>query len=94
MSDQPPGAKPHPLLTYRLAHKRSQQELADAVGTNKSTISRMEGSQIKPSLELMRRIAKATDGEVTTDMLLAWHDPDLRAALRRDLAVGGDEAVA
>ncbi len=49
------------LIEARLAKKMSQRDLAKKVGTSQAAISRVEGMDGNPSLDLLKRIAKALD---------------------------------
>ncbi|WP_338516917.1 helix-turn-helix transcriptional regulator [Alteromonas gracilis] len=43
---------------FRLQHKISQQELADAIGVSRKTISTVETGRFTPSVVIALRIAK------------------------------------
>ncbi len=47
------------MIKARLMKKMTQGELAKEVGTDQAVISRLENMSAHPSLELIRRIAKA-----------------------------------
>lgn len=64
----------HPLRQYRERHGLSQETLASVIGTTKATVSRLEGGERAPSLEMMRKIAEATRGEVTANDFLPMPD--------------------
>ena len=49
------------LIRYRMDHGLSQKDLAEAVGTSYSQISRIESGRHKPSLETLTRIAHALE---------------------------------
>lgn len=46
---------------YRRLRRMTQQELGEAIGSDKSYIGKLETSDQEPSLELLRRLAKALD---------------------------------
>ena len=48
------------VLTARLAAKMSQTDLAKAIGTSQSRISKWERGEEAPRVDALRRIAKAT----------------------------------
>ena len=49
------------LIETRLKRNLSQRELAKKVGTSQAAISRVEAMNGNPSLDLLKRIAKALD---------------------------------
>lgn len=49
------------LIEKRLKQKISQRELAKQAKTTQAVISRIEGMSSNPSLELLKRLAKALD---------------------------------
>lgn len=62
--DEPEYDKPCIQLWQRIAPLRksqgmTQEQLAEAVGTNQFHISRIESGMISPSIELLEKIAKA-----------------------------------
>lgn len=42
----------------------TQQELAERMNTSRSTIARLEGGRTLPSLETVRRVARATGSDI------------------------------
>ncbi|MEC8232465.1 MAG: helix-turn-helix transcriptional regulator [Pseudomonadota bacterium] len=46
---------------FRLQHKVSQQELADAIGVSRKTISTVETGRFTPSVVIALKIAKYFD---------------------------------
>ncbi|BCO18431.1 MULTISPECIES: helix-turn-helix transcriptional regulator [unclassified Alteromonas] len=46
---------------FRLQHKISQQELADAIGVSRKTISTVETGRFTPSVVIALKIAKYFD---------------------------------
>lgn len=48
------------VLAARMAAKMSQAELARAIGTSQSRVSRWERGEEAPRVEALRRIARAT----------------------------------
>lgn len=61
----------HPLKRYRDSRQLTQRELAAMIGTSDVTVARLETGTRQPSFDLMRRIAEATDGQVTPNDFLA-----------------------
>jgi transcriptional regulator with XRE-family HTH domain len=61
----------HPLRTYRERHGISLAKLAEIVGTTRQSLFRIEGGTQRPALDMMARIAAATNGEVTANDLVA-----------------------
>lgn len=60
----------HPLRTYRRQKLLSLHELAQAAGTTKANLSRIETGVQKPSFDLLKRLIDATGGDVTADEML------------------------
>ena len=56
------------IKRFRKEKGMSQAEMADMTGVHKAHFSRIERGKVQPSIELLKRIAKALD--VTTDYLL------------------------
>lgn len=63
-------AMEHPLKTYRLVKGLSMVEMAERAQTTKSTLSRIEAGLIRPTHDLMLRLAKATHNEVSIEALV------------------------
>jgi DNA-binding XRE family transcriptional regulator len=61
----------HPLRAYRKKHALTMSALANAAKTTRQTIHRIEHGQQKPSVDLMGRLALATNKEVPADVILA-----------------------
>jgi DNA-binding XRE family transcriptional regulator len=60
----------HPLRKYRCTHGISLIQMAETVGTSHCTLSRFESGKQIPSITLMRRLVKATRGDVSlTDLI-------------------------
>lgn len=57
----------HPLRAYRKTAGKSLEDVARAVGTARSTISRIETGDIMPSLGLIARLKQATNGALTAE---------------------------
>ena len=49
------------LIAARIKRKMSQATIAKKAGTNQASISRLETGDSKPSLSLLRRVARALD---------------------------------
>jgi transcriptional regulator with XRE-family HTH domain len=64
------SAMEHPLKTYRLARDLSMDEMARRAQTTKSTLSRIEAGLIRPTHDLMLRLTKATENEVSIEALV------------------------
>jgi len=56
------------MLALRLARGWSQAELARRVGTRQANISRLEAGLGNPTLNLLKRLAKAFDVELSIDL--------------------------
>lgn len=61
----------HPLRAYRERHRLTMSAMAEAVGTTRQTIHRIENGQQEPSVALMRKLADATNNEVPAAEILA-----------------------
>lgn len=70
----------HPLAAYRSKQKLTRTALAEAVGASVATISRIESGHRRPSLDLLRRIVAATNGELKADDFLEQPAEEGRAA--------------
>ncbi|CAN5374598.1 helix-turn-helix transcriptional regulator [soil metagenome] len=53
------------LVRARTQAKLSQSELARRLGTTQSSIARLEGGGVSPSLAMLRRYAEATGKKLT-----------------------------
>lgn len=65
---------PNRIRELRLAGDLSQQELADAIGVSKVTISDLERGKMQLTVEYMRRIARAL-GVTAADVLARDDNP-------------------
>ena len=61
----------HPIRAYRHKQELTLAAFAAKAGTSAGTISRIEHGTLRPTLELLRRLSEATDGEVTADAIIA-----------------------
>lgn len=61
--------KSHPLTVYRRQQKLSLADLATRIGVTRGHIDHIERRRRNPSLDLARRIAKATNGQVRVEDL-------------------------
>lgn len=52
------------MIEKRLKHKLSQRDLAKKVKTSQAVISRIESMNANPSLNLLKRVARALDVEL------------------------------
>lgn len=57
----------HPLKAYRDRNGISLAKLAEAAGTTRQSLFRIEAGTQSPTLEMMARICAATDNEVTAN---------------------------
>jgi transcriptional regulator with XRE-family HTH domain len=64
------------IIKLRMDMNMSQEELAKAVATSSSAIARLESGQHKPSVETLRRIAKAFN----RDLVISFAKPSKRLA--------------
>ena len=53
------------LIIVRNKRKLTQKELAEKIGTKQPVISKLETASSKPSISLLKRIAKALDTNLT-----------------------------
>jgi len=59
------------IEAYRRRKSLSLRELAEMVGgTTATSLSRIDRGEQQPSADLLRRIAAATDGELTPNLIL------------------------
>jgi DNA-binding XRE family transcriptional regulator len=65
------SASTHPLALYRARHNLSLAKLAEAVGTTRQSLFRIEKGDQKPTFEMMAKIAAATNDEVSANDLVA-----------------------
>lgn len=70
----------HPLTTYRASKGITLRQLAAAAGTTSATLCRIERRRLRPSLALIERITRATNGEVTANDFVASADPEQEEA--------------
>ena len=59
------------LHDYLSGSRLTNTEFAALVGVNQANISRLRRGKFSPTLDLMTRIAKATDGKVTPNDFMA-----------------------
>lgn len=60
----------HPLRRYRCDKEITIGQFADRAQTTKSTLSRIEAGLIRPTHDLMLRLARATENEVSIEALV------------------------
>jgi len=53
------------IVNKRLEAGLSQQELAKKIGTGQSAISRLESGEYNPSIDMLRKVARALDAKVS-----------------------------
>lgn len=62
----------HPLASYRQKKGLGRREFADLAGVSYITIYRLEtGAPHAPTMDVLRRIVGATDGEISIDQIMA-----------------------
>ena len=66
----------HPIRTWRLKHKQSQEALAAAIGCRRSHLSLVETGVNRPSADLALRIAKET-GMALEDVLFKFPEGEM-----------------
>lgn len=49
------------ILDKRMKSKITQKQLADRIGTDQATLSRLESGKMNPSINFLKRVAKALD---------------------------------
>ncbi len=49
------------LILQRSKMKMTQKQLAKKIGTDQATLSRLESGKLNPSIEFLKRVAKALD---------------------------------
>lgn len=73
------------LVRLRKKKKWSQQDLCDRIGVHSAHLSRLENGKSQPSVELLRKIAKAFN--VTMDYLLDENIDELTPVSIKDQAL-------
>ena len=56
-------------ITARAAAGRTQQALAERMGTTQSAVARLEGGRVSPTVETLRRYAKAVGKRLRVEMV-------------------------
>lgn len=69
--------KEHPLRLYRERSGLSLEELANACGSTRATLSRVETGKQNPSLDLIERIREATGGAIRADDFIPFRACDI-----------------
>jgi transcriptional regulator with XRE-family HTH domain len=72
MEDQDKNGGPNYLREWRMFRRMTQQQLADAVGTNANMIQYLESGERGLSAKWLRRLAPVLD---TTSGMILDHDP-------------------
>ena len=54
----------HVVLRKRIEQDMSQKELAEKIGSDQATISRLESGNLNPSIKFLKRVAKAVGGQL------------------------------
>ena len=57
------------MISARAAAGLTQEALAERMGTTQSAIARLEGGRVSPSVETLRRYAKAVGKKLRVEML-------------------------
>ena len=61
----------HPLKTFRIQRRLSQESVAAAVKVSKSTISRIETRHQTPTLGVIERLIEFSEGALSADSFLS-----------------------
>lgn len=85
--DSDKNGGPNFLRAWRMHRKMTQEQLAEAVGTNANMIQYLETGERGLSAKWLRRLAPALD---TTPGMLLEHDPDQLDADVLDIWAHGD----
>lgn len=88
MDSENKNGGPNFLRAWRLYRKMTQEELAEAVGTNANMIQYLETGERGLSAKWLRRLAPALE---TTQGMLLEHDPNELDADIHDFWVGASE---
>jgi len=73
------------VISLRMEMGISQEELARRVGTSASAIARLESGHHRPSVETLRRVARALDRDLVIGFKSAGRSPQRPTSLpRRD----------
>jgi len=64
---QQEGMTEHPMRRYRREKAMPLDQLAEATGVDKSTLSRIERGKQNPSIDLLRRLIAATGGALSAE---------------------------
>ncbi|RAI01140.1 hypothetical protein DLJ53_18155 [Acuticoccus sediminis] len=84
---------PHPLRKYRLAKRLTLDQVAVALGVDRSTVWRWESGERDLTANVMRQIVAFTEGEVTPEALIEFRPlPREPHRSRREAAEGSPEA--
>lgn len=65
----------------------TQAELADRMGTTQSAIARMEGGGVRPTLETLEKLARATGSDLVVGMAPAVADKRIKSLVASGHAV-------
>ena len=57
------------MITARAAPSQTQEALADRMGTTQSAVARLEGGRVSPTVETLRRYAKAVGKRLRVEMV-------------------------
>lgn len=65
-------AQKHPLIEYAERHSKSMAEIAKDAGCSRMTLYRLVAKKQNATIDLLERVSKATNGEVSpSDFLVA-----------------------
>ncbi len=59
----------HDVLRKRIEQDMSQRELADKIGSDQATISRLESGNLNPSIKFLKRVARAVGGQLKVTIM-------------------------
>lgn len=57
------------IISLRIEHEMSQKEMAEKLGTSRSTITRIENGKANPSLNFLIKLGKAFDKKVVVNFI-------------------------
>jgi len=59
----------HDILRKRIEQDMSQKELAEKIGSDQATISRLEAGNFNPSIKFLKRVAEAVGGKLKVTII-------------------------
>ena len=57
------------MITARAAPSQTQEALAERMGTTQSAVARLEGGRVSPTVETLRKYAKAVGKRLRVEMV-------------------------